>query len=58
MNENPSYIFFDTRPQLARSEGPIGTAGVPLTPLISVAADPDHHPLGSFVWIEHHPQTA
>ncbi len=57
MNENPSYIFFDTRPQLTVAEGPIGTAGVPLTPLISVAADPEHHPLGSLVWIEYHPQT-
>ena len=57
MNENPSYIFFDTRPQLTEAEGPVGTAGVPLTPLISVAADPEHHPLGSLIWIEHHPQT-
>lgn len=57
MNENPSYIFFDTRPQLADRDGPIGTAGVPLTPMISVAADPEHHPLGSLIHIEHDPAT-
>lgn len=53
MNENPSYVFFDTRPHLIESDGPIGTAGAPLTPLISVAADPDYHPLGSLIHIEH-----
>ena len=55
MNENPSYVFFDTRPQLAASEGPIGTAQVPLTPMISVAADPEYHPLGSIIHISHDP---
>lgn len=57
MNENPSYVFFDTRPHLIESDGPIGTAGVPLTALISVAADPKHHPLGSLIYIEHDPAT-
>ncbi len=57
MNENPSYVFFDTRPHLTDSDGPIGTAGVPLTPLVSVAADPEHHPLGSLIHIEHDPAT-
>ena len=57
MNENPSYIFFDTRPHLAETEGPIGTAGAPLTPMISIAADPGHHPLGSLIYIEHDPAT-
>lgn len=53
MNENPSYVFFEPRPHLAENEGPVGTAGVPLTPLISVAADPEHHPLGSLIYIQH-----
>lgn len=55
MNENPSYVFFETRPQLTAADGPIGTAGVPLTPLISVAADPRHHPLGSLIRVEYDP---
>ncbi len=57
MNENPSYIFFEERPHLAETEGPIGTAGAPLTPMVSVAADPDHHPLGSLIYIQHDPLT-
>ena len=57
MNENPSYVFFDARPQLAPSDGPIGTARVSLTPMISVAADPDHHPLGSVIYIQYDPAT-
>ena len=57
MNENPSYVFFDSRPQLGVDEGPIGTARVPLTPMISVAADQDHHPLGSLIHIRHDPAT-
>lgn len=57
MNENPSFVFFETRPHLDDNDGPIGTAGVPLTPLISVAADPDHHPLGSLIYIEYDPAT-
>ena len=57
MNENSSYVFFDARPELTETDGPIGTAGVPLTLLVSVAADPQHHPLGSLIHIEHHPAT-
>ena len=55
MNENPSYIFFARRSDLTDTDGPIGTAGVPLTPLISVAADPDHHPMGALIHIQHDP---
>lgn len=57
MNENPSYIFFAKRPHLTEAEGPIGTAGVPLTPMISVAADPDHHLIGALIHIQHDPAT-
>ncbi len=39
---NPNYGFF------VESDGePRGAAGVPLTPMASVAADPRHYPLGS-----------
>ncbi|WP_308916267.1 MltA domain-containing protein [Jannaschia sp. LMIT008] len=50
MRRNPSYVMFrllDTDPAL----GPIGTAGVPLTSLRSIAIDPAHVPLGSLVWL-------
>ena len=57
MNENPSYVFFDIRTGLAENEGPIGSAGAPLTPMVSVAADPDHHPLGSVLYVEYDPAT-
>lgn len=55
MNENPSYVFFETRSHLGAEDGPIGTARASLTPLISVAADPDHHPLGAVLHLEHDP---
>jgi membrane-bound lytic murein transglycosylase A len=51
MNANPSYIFF--RPlDLQADHGPIGTQGVPLTPMRSLAVDRLHVPLGLPVWIE------
>lgn len=51
MRQNRSYVFFthnrdaqerDADPAL----GPNGALGTPLTPLISAAVDPAHHPLG------------
>ncbi|GAU09632.1 murein transglycosylase A [Desulfoplanes formicivorans] len=42
LNTNPSYVFF----RLA-DKGPYGAMGQPLTPLVSVASDPDRIPLGS-----------
>lgn len=51
MRENRSYVFFrelKTAPDL----GPDGAMGVPLTPEVSVAADPKTLPLGSPVWLD------
>lgn len=48
---NPSYVFFRLL-ELAAEDGPIGSSGVPLTALRSLAADPDHVPTGSPVWVE------
>jgi membrane-bound lytic murein transglycosylase A len=51
MNANPSYVFF--RPlDLPAELGPIGTQGVPLTPMRSLAVDRTQVPLGLPVWIE------
>ena len=52
MNENPSYIFFREVEGLSPESGPVGSAGVPLAPMLSVAADPEHYPPGSLLWLE------
>lgn len=52
MRENASYVFFRVIEGLGQELGPIGTAGVPLSAGRSVAVDPQHTPLGAFVWIE------
>jgi len=52
MAENPSYIFFREVAGLAPDAGPVGAAGVPLTPGVSAALDPAVYPPGSPVWID------
>jgi len=48
MDENPSYVFF----REVAGDGPIGTAGVVLTPGRSLAVDPDFVPLNAPVWLD------
>ena len=48
---NPSYVFFTDRGPADGDEGPIGTAGVGLTPMHSVAVDRTQIPLGAPVFI-------
>ncbi|MCQ8184000.1 murein transglycosylase A [Parvularcula maris] len=48
---NPSYVFFTDRGEAEDDEGPLGTAGVPLTPLASVAVDRTVTPLGTLIYI-------
>jgi membrane-bound lytic murein transglycosylase A len=50
MARNPSYIFF-RRLDLPPEAGPIGTQGVPLTPMRSIAVDRTQVPLGLPVWV-------
>lgn len=52
MNENPSYVFFMERTDLSPGQGPIGAMGAPVTGGLSIAVDPEHHPLGAPVWVE------
>lgn len=52
LNINPSYIFFRKIANLAADKGPIGAMGKSITPLRSVAIDPDFTPLGAPVWVE------
>lgn len=57
LNANPSYVFFRELPDLTQDRGPLGAMGRSLTPLRSLAVDPDHVPLGAPVWIETSGQT-
>jgi membrane-bound lytic murein transglycosylase A len=53
MRGNPRFVFFRELPPRAGREdtGPIGSLGVPLTPLRSIAVDPRAVPLGSLLWL-------
>lgn len=47
MRENASYVFF----QELTGAGPLGALGLPVTPRVSVAADPRFVPLGAPVFL-------
>lgn len=51
MRENRSYIFFTENPALDAESGPIGGAGVALTPHRSLAIDRTIWPYGLPVWL-------
>jgi membrane-bound lytic murein transglycosylase A len=57
LDTNPSYVFFREVPPaapgtlLARIDGPLGSLGVPLLPLRTIAVDTRAVPLGAPVWI-------
>lgn len=55
MEENRSYIFFQLDEDLSPEEGPIGGAGIPLTPGRSLAIDRSIWPYGLPVFIEASP---
>ena len=52
LHRNHSYIFFSLDESAARLAGPIGGAGVPLTPLRSVAMDRSLWPYGLPVFVD------
>jgi membrane-bound lytic murein transglycosylase A len=52
MKVNPSYVFFRKIADLPPDQGPIGAMGRSITPMRSVAIDPDFVPLGAPVWVE------
>lgn len=52
LNADPSYVFFQEEPIEDPSAGPRGAAGVPLTPLGSIAVDPAYHPYGAVVFVD------
>jgi membrane-bound lytic murein transglycosylase A len=45
-NENPRYVFFTLDTLDDPNEGPTGAQGAPLTPMASLAIDPQHHAWG------------
>lgn len=49
---NRSYVFFREVNDVPAEKGPLGAMNRSITPLRSVAIDPDHVPLGAPVWIE------
>lgn len=49
---NRSFVFFTRRDDLPAEAGPIGGAGLPLTPLRSIAVDRHVWPYGLPVWID------
>ncbi|MGR3616114.1 MAG: murein transglycosylase A [Paracoccaceae bacterium] len=49
---NPSYVFFREVSKVPASAGPLGAMNRSVTPLRSVAVDPDFTPLGAPVWVE------
>jgi membrane-bound lytic murein transglycosylase A len=52
MQRNESYVFFRIEPALDAREGPVGGAGLSLTPLRSLAVDRNIHAYGTPVWID------
>jgi len=52
MRANRSYIFFRLAPELDAKDGPIGGAGLPLTPGRSLAVDRTIWSYGLPVWLE------
>jgi membrane-bound lytic murein transglycosylase A len=51
MHANKSYVFFAIEPDLRESDGPIGGAGVSLTPLRSIAVDRNLWSYGLPFWL-------
>ncbi|TCP40297.1 murein transglycosylase A [Rhodovulum marinum] len=49
---NPSFVFFRELKRVPADKGPLGAMNRSITPLRTVAVDPDYVPLGAPVWIE------
>jgi membrane-bound lytic murein transglycosylase A len=52
MEMNNSYVFFRVAAELSEASGPIGGAGLPLTPWRSIAVDRTLWAYGLPVWLE------
>jgi membrane-bound lytic murein transglycosylase A len=52
MRRNPSFVFFRIADELSLADGPIGGAGVPLTPHRSLAVDRMRWAYGLPFWLD------
>ena len=52
LHHNPSYVFFRKVKHVDPSDGPLGAMNEVITPMRTIAVDPDFVPLGAPVWIE------
>lgn len=52
LNADPSYVFFQEETVTDLTAGPKGAAGIPLTPMGSIAVDPAFHPYGALVFVD------
>lgn len=52
LQHNPSYIFFREVTEVPSDRGPLGAMNRSVTPMRSIAVDPEYVPLGAPVWIE------
>lgn len=52
MRSNPRYVFFRVLDGVGPQEGPIGSLGVPLTTMRSIATDPARVPPGALVYLD------
>jgi len=52
LRHNPSYVFFAEVTKAKSHEGPLGAMNWPLTPLRTLAVDPEYVPLGAPIWVE------
>lgn len=50
--ENRSYIFFREVTEISVAEGPVGAAGLPLSPGRSLAIDPAYYPYGALLYVQ------
>ncbi len=49
---NPNYVFFRVIDRVPAGAGPLGAMNRSITPLRSLAVDPEYVPLGAPVWLE------
>ncbi len=52
MRSNPRYVFFRVLEDVDPQQGPIGSLGVPLTTMRSIATDPARVPPGALVYLD------
>jgi membrane-bound lytic murein transglycosylase A len=52
LNADPSYVFFVEEPLADPGLGPRGAGNVNLTPMGSIAVDPDYHPYGALLFVD------